>query len=83
MPNRPAKISVLLELGDAERFNAYCKKKGFKKSSLIARLIRDHLDQEGFAVQVSLFDSEEHARANRGEGLRVGKARISKPRREQ
>ena len=34
---------------DAGRFGAYCEAKGFKKSTLIARLIREHLDRENFA----------------------------------
>ncbi|HKU65949.1 MAG TPA: hypothetical protein VJQ06_12905 [Rhizomicrobium sp.] len=33
---------------DAGRFDAYCAAKGFKKSTLIARLIREHLDRENF-----------------------------------
>jgi hypothetical protein len=42
------KISDLLDPAVAERFGAHCKQKGFKKSSLAARLILDHLDQEKF-----------------------------------
>jgi hypothetical protein len=56
MSGEIAKISVLLEVGEAERFDAYCKQKGFKKSSLTARLIRDHLDQEKFQCQKNLFE---------------------------
>ena len=59
------KISVLLALGEAERFEAYCEARGFKKSTLIARLIREHLDREGFQTQGSLFGRE---RAGREEG---------------
>lgn len=51
----PAKISVLLNEDEAERFEAYCHEQGFKKSTLIARLIREHLDQERFQAQRSLF----------------------------
>ena len=36
------------------RFKAYCDERGFKKSTLVARLIRDHLDNEGFRLQRSL-----------------------------
>lgn len=43
-----SKISVLLCDGDAARFTAYCQERGYKKSTLIARLVRDHLDGEGF-----------------------------------
>jgi len=45
-----SKISVLLCEGDAARFAAYCQERGYKKSTLIARLVRDHLDGEGFAT---------------------------------
>lgn len=45
-----SKISVLLCEGDAARFTAYCQERGYKKSTLIARLVRDHLDGEGFAA---------------------------------
>jgi hypothetical protein len=40
------KISVLLASTEARRFGTYCKQKGYKKSSLIARLVREHLDEE-------------------------------------
>jgi hypothetical protein len=42
------KISVVLAEPEFARFDAYCSEKGFKKSTLIARLIREHLDHEGF-----------------------------------
>jgi hypothetical protein len=58
------KISVLLAVGEAERFEAYCEARGFKKSTLIARLIREHLDRERFQAQGNLFGRE---RAERGE----------------
>jgi hypothetical protein len=48
-----AKMSVLLGDEDEERFTAYCREKGFKKSTLVARLIREHLDREGYASQRS------------------------------
>ena len=50
-----SKISVLLERPEAERFESYCKEKGFKKSSLIARLVREYLDKEGYGHQQNLF----------------------------
>lgn len=56
MTEHNAKISVLLEPSEASRFDAYCRTRGFKKSTLIARLIRDHLDHERFEGQPSLFD---------------------------
>jgi hypothetical protein len=44
--NPVAKITVLLTNGEFERFQAFCDRKGHKKSTLIARLIREHLDRE-------------------------------------
>lgn len=54
----PAKISVLLPADEAVRFEAYCEKRGHKKSTLIARLVREHLDREQFAMQAELFCGE-------------------------
>lgn len=54
MPD-PVKISVLLTAQEAARFEAYCTQCGYKKSTLIARLIREHLDHEGFKVQIEMF----------------------------
>jgi len=42
------KITVLLSDEEFQRFQAFCNQKGYKKSTLIARLIREHLEQEGF-----------------------------------
>jgi len=52
-------VTVLLEREEDIRFSAYCEKRAFKKSTLIARLIREHLDKEGFAVQKNLFGRSE------------------------
>jgi len=41
---------VLLDPGEAERFERYCVERGFKKSTLIARLVREHLDSQGFGT---------------------------------
>ena len=49
-----ARIQVLMPAREAERFEAYCRDKGHKKSTLIARLVREHLAREGFAVQTAL-----------------------------
>lgn len=54
---KPPKVSVLLTPDEAERFEAYCRSRGFKKSTLIARLIREYLDSERFQVQRTLFDA--------------------------
>jgi hypothetical protein len=56
------KVSVLLEPDEAKRFDDYCRDRGFKKSTLAARLIRDHLDHEGYASQPGLFSIGERAR---------------------
>jgi hypothetical protein len=48
------KISVLLEEALADRFERYCRGHGYKKSTLIARLIREHLEIEQFAVQTEI-----------------------------
>lgn len=50
-----SRVHVLLPDAEGDRFEAYCKAKGYKKSTLIARLIREHLDRERFAVQQELF----------------------------
>ncbi|OLB50287.1 MAG: hypothetical protein AUI08_05845 [Gemmatimonadetes bacterium 13_2_20CM_2_65_7] len=48
---RRSKVSVLLTEEELARFERYCVERGYKKSTLIARLIRDHLNGEGFEVQ--------------------------------
>lgn len=52
------RIQVLLDGPAAERFERFCKIRGHKKSTLIARLVRDHLDREGFASQGEFFEGE-------------------------
>jgi metal-responsive CopG/Arc/MetJ family transcriptional regulator len=51
-----ARIQVLMPREDADRFEAYCRERGFKKSTLIARLIREHLVEERFTQQQDLFE---------------------------
>lgn len=48
---KPSKITVLLDPKEFDRFEAYCKSQGFKKSTLITRLIREFLDTAGFHVK--------------------------------
>ncbi len=48
------KVTVLLSGDQFARLDSYCKTRGYKKSSLIARLVREHMDQEGFQVQMAL-----------------------------
>lgn len=60
------KISVVLSPEEFQRFESYCTEKGFKKSTLIVRLIRDHLDREGHHPQPSLpFPSPSPIRSRR------------------
>ena len=54
MKSKRVKISVLLDLDEFEQFDAYCKKQGFKKSTLIARLIQNHIDENVVDVQRKL-----------------------------
>jgi len=49
-----AKISVVLQPQEFDRFDAFCRAQGYKKSTLIVRLIRELMDREGFATQTSL-----------------------------
>ena len=51
MPEKRSKITVLLNREEYMRFEAFCSERGHKKSTLVARLIRDHLDSEGFRSQ--------------------------------
>jgi len=53
--NDTARIQVLMPRDEADRFEAYCHERGFKKSTLIARLIREHLAEERFTQQQDLF----------------------------
>ena len=48
------KVTVLLSKEDFEQFGAYCEARGHKKSTLIVRLIREHLEKEGFVYQPNL-----------------------------
>lgn len=49
------KTSVLLDDALSALFERYCDERGFKKSTLIARLIREHLERERFEMQTELF----------------------------
>lgn len=42
------RVQVLMAPTEAERFQRFCHQSGHKKSTLIARLIREHLDREAF-----------------------------------
>lgn len=47
---RQSKVSVLLTEEELDRLERYCVELGYKKSTLIARLIRDHLNAEQFGA---------------------------------
>jgi hypothetical protein len=42
---KTCKISVLVPEDEAHHFENYCREHGFKKSTLIVRLIKEHLNQ--------------------------------------
>ena len=50
MQRKRSRVTVLLDPEEFERFAAFCLQRGHKKSTLVARLIRDHLDSEGYAT---------------------------------
>ncbi|MGC3091669.1 hypothetical protein PA57_00854 [Pseudomonas aeruginosa] len=52
----PTKISVLVPDDEARRFEAFCNERGYKKSTLIVRLIKEHLDRERYPLQGSLLE---------------------------
>ena len=55
MPNKKRKcITVILSADDFRRFQKYCLHGGYKKSTLVVKLIRDHLDAERFMMQSEL-----------------------------
>jgi hypothetical protein len=41
------KLSVLLTPSESDRLDAYCRKSGHKKSPLVAKLVKDHLETVG------------------------------------
>jgi len=47
MGKKRHQISVLLDHAEFKRFELFCEKQGYKKSTLIARLIRDYLNSKG------------------------------------
>lgn len=59
------KISVLMPEADAANFEAYCEERGYKKSTLIVRLIREHLEREGYPQQPSLLSPQSNKLSSR------------------
>jgi predicted transcriptional regulator len=51
MPKKTVnKVTVLLSDDEYQRLDAYCRERAYKKSTLLARLVRQYLDLEGFGV---------------------------------
>ena len=50
------RVQVLMPRPEADRFNTYCRDKGYKKSPLIARLVREYLNKENYNPQPELFN---------------------------
>jgi hypothetical protein len=46
MTEKSKKITVLLEPSEFQQFDRFCRVQGFKKSTLLVRLIREFLDRE-------------------------------------
>lgn len=42
------RVQVLMQPDEAGKFERFCADRGHKKSTLIARLIREHLAREGY-----------------------------------
>lgn len=59
MSTKQKKITVLLDPAEFEQFDRFCRERGFKKSTLLVRLIRDFLDRETRESEgpMPLFDS--------------------------
>lgn len=51
---RTRSVSVLLTDEEFDRLESFCEGRGHKKSTLIARLIREHLDAERHQMQQAL-----------------------------
>lgn len=47
-------VNVILDVSEYRRFQKFCFDRGYKKSTLVARLIRDYLDNEKFMMQSEL-----------------------------
>lgn len=64
-PMTTVKISVLLPKDESERFDEYCRQEGYKKSTLVARLIREHLDKHAFHLQMDFLKNGERDHAGK------------------
>lgn len=58
-------VTVLLDPDEFERFVGYCQSQGFKKSTLIVRLIREHMNAAGYQLQEVLPLVQQQPRTTR------------------
>ena len=56
------KISLLLNERDEARLSAFCFANGHKKSTLIAKLVRDHLDEQEAGLTHNLNSRDRHSK---------------------
>lgn len=65
MPNKQKKITVLLEQKEFDEFDQFCQEHGFKKSTLLVRLLREFLEREAMAKDgpMPLFDGNKTGRS--------------------
>ena len=61
---KTCKVTVLFDGADFERLDRYCNEFAFKKSTLIARLVREYLERENYRPAKN---HEHAARPARGE----------------
>ena len=59
--SQPARIQVLMPCEEAMRFDAFCRERGHKKSTLIVRLVREHLEREGNHAPRDRLAKESHS----------------------
>lgn len=60
--DKKRQVTALLDSKDNCRFSAYCEDRGSRKSPLIVRPIRDHLDRGNFQSQGKLFTEQSQHR---------------------
>lgn len=65
-----SKVTVLLSEEEFARLDAYCTERGFKKSTLLARLAREHMNDEGFETQMEMFERRPEKPASREQSKR-------------
>lgn len=48
------RLSVLLDPPTSELFDSFCKERALKKSTYVAKLIKDQMRVEGFSLQTEI-----------------------------